>query len=193
VAALVIVLIVAGCSARVPHDGARSSDPSASGFTGSWAQEFADASAQANDYQRRILEDGRITASERAEVQARVSACMRDLGHRYTFFDDGGAESEPLPGMPDEDVETVAAHVRRCGREHDGDITYLYNEVRRNPEKRDEAEITVACLRAAGLVGTSYTERRWRAEDDEGVYSFDEWDAGAVNCRLDPLGLWRDE
>jgi hypothetical protein len=80
----------------------------------------------------------------------------------------------------------------RCSAVYDSTITYLFNEIRRNPEKRDEAEISVACLRAAGLVGKGYTERRWRAEYDEGAFSFDEWSTDAVQCREDPLGLWRD-
>jgi hypothetical protein len=67
----------------------------------------------------------------------------------------------------------------------------LFNEVRRNPEKQDDAEITVACLKEAGLVTKAYSEREWRDEDDKGVYSYDQWAPEAVQCRLDPLGLWR--
>jgi hypothetical protein len=40
-------------------------------------------------------------------------------------------------------------------------------------------------------VGKDYSERKWRAEYDAGVFSFDEYEARAQQCRLDPLGLWR--
>ena len=80
-----------------------------------------------------------------------------------------------------------------CEARWDSSITMLFEETRRNPQKRDEAAINVACLRKAGVVPKSYSERDWRAENDKGVYSFDEYSAEATQCRLDPLGLWRDE
>ncbi|TDN41632.1 hypothetical protein EDF64_11729 [Curtobacterium flaccumfaciens] len=191
---LLTVVVLSGC-AGAPDGTSGADSPEAGDYSaaGPWAGEFAEAAAaDLSDYQSRIIEDGEITAAELLEAQARASACMEDLGHRYTTSDDGRSESEPLPGHEDDGVDTVNGYMVRCSGTYDSTVTQLFNEIRRNPEKQDEAEISVACLRAAGLVDRGYTERRWRDEYDAGVFSFDEWSADAVQCREDPLGLWRD-
>ncbi|WFR68169.1 hypothetical protein P9139_07660 [Curtobacterium flaccumfaciens] len=183
------VLLLAGCS----HEEVGPVTAHASEFTaaGPWAAEFAESAATASAYQKAILSDGKVTADELAEAQNRASSCMKDFGYDYTTAEDGTSEASPLPGRKARDAETVNEYMLQCSGEFDSAVTYLFNEVRRNPEKQDEAKMTVACLREAGLVDGSYTERLWRAEYDEGVFSFSEWDPAAVQCRLDPLGLWR--
>jgi hypothetical protein len=182
---LAVSLLGTGCAQEEP--AARST----TGFeaAGPWAQEFADAVG--SPYQDRILADGVVTAAERADAQQRTSACMRDHGYRYEQADDGTAEAEPLHDQI-ESIDTVSGFLRSCSARFDHDVSYLYDQVRRNPQKQDNATITVNCLHAAGLVGKDYTARMWRSEDETGKYSYDEWAAGAIQCRLDPLGLWRD-
>jgi hypothetical protein len=159
---LAVSLLGTGCAQEEP--AARST----TGFeaAGPWAQEFADAVG--SPYQDRILADGVVTAA-----------------------DDGTAEAEPLHDQI-ESIDTVSGFLRSCSARFDHDVSYLYDQVRRNPQKQDNATITVNCLHAAGLVGKDYTARMWRSEDETGKYSYDEWAAGAIQCRLDPLGLWRD-
>lgn len=166
-------------------------DPSGFSAAGPWAGEFAESAADASPYQRQILSDGTISAREVADAQSRMSACMRDLGYDYTTAEDGTSEASPLPGRKAEDAAAMNDSKSKCAKDFDSDVTYLFNEVRRNPEKQDEAMITVACLRAARLVDDTYTERDWRDQNDDGNFSFSPWDPAAVQCRLDPLGLWR--
>jgi hypothetical protein len=116
---------------------------------------------------------------------------MRDAGYDLQVADDGTSSLSRIDGADLPEMDVVEAVRRRCAHQFDRSITYLFNEVRRNPEKQDEAKITVACLRKSGLVGRDYTERKWRSENDTGMFSFGDYDPAAVQCRLDPLGLWR--
>jgi hypothetical protein len=166
-------------------------DPSSFSAAGPWAGEFAESASDTSPYQRRILSDGTISAQEVADAQSRMSTCMRDVGYDYVTAEDGTSEASPLPGRKAEDAAAINDSKSKCAKEFDSDVTYLFNEVRRNPQKQDEAEITVACLRAARLVDDTYTEREWRTQNDDGNFSFSPWDPAAVQCRLDPLGLWR--
>lgn len=191
-AAIVLGALLAStaCSAEAAQPEV---DPADFVSAGPWAAEFAEDARDASAYERKILADGVITPSELADAQSRMNSCMADYGYRYSTADDGTSEADPLSGNTPKSVETVNKYMRECSKQFDGAVTYLHNEVRRNPERLDEARIAVRCLRAAGLVDKEYSERRWRSEYDEGVFSFDEWDPAAVECRKDPLGLVKDE
>jgi hypothetical protein len=89
------------------------------------------------------------------------------------------------------EANAAACWGQECSKRSDRNISSLFEQIRRNPEKRDEAKISVTCLRRAGVVGSPYSERQWRSEDDSGVFSFDEWYPAAVHPREDPLGLGR--
>ena len=181
-------LLMSGCAlARASAPSTPERLPAA----GPWAQEFGESLALASDYEARVLRDGEISAAELADAQARDRACMRDAGYDLQVADDGTSSLSRIDGTDLPETGFVDSVRRRCAHQFDMSITYLFNEVRRNPEKQDEAKITVACLRKSGLVGRDYTERKWRSENDTGVFSFDEYDPAAVQCRLDPLGLWR--
>ncbi len=159
---------------------------------GPWAAAFADAFSSTSEYQRAVLRDGSITVSELREAEARTAACMLDLGYRYTTRDDGTAEAAPVEdALRDASADDANDAMARCTGAFSSDVTYLFGEVRRNPDKLDEARIAVACLRSAALVDDSYTEQDWREDTDDGRPPFSEWDPAAVQCRLDPLGLWR--
>lgn len=146
-----------------------------------------------SDYEARVLEDGQVTSAEVEDSHLRVRRCLGDGGLGIVYADDGGFELKALDGRyPKGFFERSDAVLRGCEKRYDNFITFLHQETRRNPHKQDEAKITVTCLRKAELVGKGYTERKWRAENDTGVFSFDEYDPAAVQCRLDPLGLWRD-
>lgn len=194
----VAVLAVAGivsttgaCSKPLSDRPADEPDLSQFVDAGPWAADFASAFADAGAYERAVLHDGVITSAERADAHTRLAACMRDAGWRWTEHDDGSAEGEPLRSGAATDVEDMSRHLEECSKRWDKNISLLFEQIRRNPAKRDEAKISVTCLRHAGVVGSSYSERQWRSEDDSGVFSFDEWSPAAVHCREDPLGLWR--
>jgi hypothetical protein len=186
-----IIIALTGCAGPAVRGGAGGMEASVAA-AGPWAQEFGESLADASEYEAAVLEDGRITAAELTDAQARDRACMRDAGYDLQDADDGTSNVSRLDGRDLPATDVVNAAKQQCAARFDRNITFLYNEVRRNPEKQDDAKITVACLRAAGLVGEDYTARKWRSEDNAGKYSFNEWASGAVQCRLDPLGLWRD-
>jgi hypothetical protein len=183
------LFLVSGCSSDLSTADAKATPLSAAG---PWAQEFGEALAEASDYEEAVLQDGRITSAELADAQARDRACMRDAGYDLQDADDGTSSVSRLDGQDLPATDVVNAVKQRCAARFDRSITFLYNEVRRNPEKQDDAKITADCLRRSGIVDKGYTERQWRAENDTGQFSFNDYDPAAVQCRLDPLGLWRD-
>jgi hypothetical protein len=186
---VLVALLVSGCAL---DPASAPSTPNRLPAAGPWAQEFGESLALASDYEAQVLRDGEVSAAELADAQARDRACMRDAGYDLQVADDGTSSLSRIDGADLPATDIVDAVRRRCAHKFDRSITYLFNEVRRNPEKQDEARITVACLRKSGLVGKEYTERKWRSEYDTGVFSFDEYAPAAVQCRLDPLGLWRE-
>ncbi|GAA3340593.1 hypothetical protein GCM10017714_20950 [Curtobacterium pusillum] len=180
--------LLTACSAEPEGQGlAHESFASA----GPWAEEFAASSEHASEFETAILRDGVITPAELEEAQSRKRRCMLDAGIIWDIFDDGTSQAEAADGGALGPTDEVHAVLDRCARRFDRSVTYLFNEIRRNPERQDEAKITVTCLRNAGVVGPEYDELRWRADDEEGTYPFDVYDARVEECRLDPLGLWR--
>lgn len=183
---------VVACS-RVPAD-TPSSAPRVITAAGPWAQDFDDAIADAGPYERAVLEDGVVTPQELEDARARKKQCMRDSGYIYEEHDDGTAEAKAAPGhRRDDDAGPVNSALAACSDRFGHSIDFLFNETRRNPLKEDEAKIMVACLRAAGVVDASYSERQWRRDNDTGDWPFSDFDPAAVQCRLDPLGLWREQ
>lgn len=158
-----------------------------------WGAEFAQARDEGSPYERNVLADGVVTAAEVIESHRRVQTCMRGGGFDLEWTEENTYEVTASDGSElTKDVDAALEQLRlACLDRWDHSITYLFTETRRNPEKQDDAKITAACLRKSGLVGADYTERRWRSENDTGSFSFDEYDPAAVQCRLDPLGLWR--
>lgn len=190
--ALALALACAGCAGQSADEG-QAADASEFPAAGPWAEDFAVAVSKASAYERSVLDDGEVSAAEIADAQHRTRACVRDGGYDYRVAEDGTGEAKRLDGTVPSGIEELNAILMQCESKFDVSITTLYNEVRRNPEKQDEARITVGCLRKSGLVGADYSERKWRAENDSGRFSFNEYDPAAVQCRLDPLGLWRKQ
>jgi hypothetical protein len=186
----VATVILAGCTAARPGD--REAAPSAVPG-GPWSPEFAEAREEGSPYESRVLSDGVVTAAELSDSHRRVQTCMHDGGFDLAWSEENTYEVSASDGSELTTGIDAALEKTRlsCLDKWDHSITYLFTETRRNPEKQDEAAITVACLRKSGLVRRDYTERKWRSEYDIGVFSFDEYAPAAVQCRLDPLGLWR--
>ncbi|WP_144710195.1 hypothetical protein [Curtobacterium pusillum] len=143
-------------------------------------------------FEERILADGSVTPEEVEAAHDRVRRCLADSGLGINYDPDGGFELQSLDGKyPDGFFERSDPILRSCEKRADEYVTYLFEETRRNPERRDDAEITVPCLQAAGLVGKDYSEQQWRDDYDADTLPFDSTSDEAVQCRLDPLGLWR--
>jgi hypothetical protein len=191
------LLCLGGVTGCADERGVQKADPSVDaatlGLSGPWADDFARAlAAHPSPYEREILADGRVTSAELEDAHSHVERCLRDSGLTIEYFPDGGFQTGAVDGKyPDDFFERSDPVLRACEKRYDEYVTMLFQETRRNPEKRDEAEITVACLRKAGVVGKDYSERQWRKEDESGEYSFPGLDPRAQQCRLDPLGLWR--
>jgi hypothetical protein len=161
---------------------------------GPWKDEFREALGSAvSEYEVSILQDGRVTPAELEDAHSRVRSCLAGSGLDIKYNPDSGFELLARYGRyPDGFFERSDPVLRACEKKYDEYVTMLFQETRRNPEKQDEAKITVACLRKAGIVGKDYTERKWQSEYDDGVFSFNDFDPRAQQCDLDPLGLWRD-
>lgn len=192
--AVVVTLLSSGCARITETQVAGAAAESSLAPAGPWADEFREAlGAGVSSYEEKILADGQITTAEVEDVHGRVSGCLADSGLGIKYDPDGGFDLLSLDGKyPDDFFDRSDPVLRACEKKYDEYVTMLFEESRRNPEKQDEAKITVACLRRVGVVGNDYTERKWRAESDSGVFSFNEYDKRAQQCRLDPLGLWRE-
>lgn len=145
----------------------------------------------ASDYERSVLEDGVVTPAELVEAQSKKRSCLKDAGYRWDIEEDGTSSLEPISERAVSPTRMLNGVLQECSQRFDQNVTVLFDEVRRNPHREDEARIMVACLRKVGLVDRSYTERDWRRDDDQGVYPFGASSEAFIGCRLDPLGLWR--
>lgn len=187
VPAAVLILVISGCA----DPPATVDAPRTEG--GAWTEDSSEAlAAGVSAYERSVLSDGKVTLADLEDAHDQVRGCLADSGLGIVYGVDGGFSLTALDGKyPDGFFERSDPILRACEKRYDEYVTMLFEQTRRNPEKQDEATITVACLRKAGLVPRAYTERKWRAENDTGVWSFKEFDPAAVQCQLDPLGLWR--
>ncbi|WP_123937513.1 hypothetical protein [Curtobacterium sp. PhB137] len=184
------VLLLSGCTPAV--EATNSSDAHLA-MAGPWAEEFRAALDDGvSDFEFKVLADGEVTTAELEAAHERVGRCLADSGLRIDYDPDGGFGLESLDGRyPDGFFERSDPILRKCEETADEYVTYLYEETRRNPDRLDDAKITVPCLRRAGLVGPDYTEEQWRKDQDADAFPFDSMGEQAKQCALDPLGLWR--
>ncbi|OIH98250.1 hypothetical protein BIU92_14465 [Curtobacterium sp. MCBA15_003] len=190
-----VALLTSGCAAAPVIPGHASSSRTASlEHAGPWADEFRSALDHGvSDSEASMLADGKVTAAELEEAHEGVRRCLADSGLGIEYDPDGGFSLPSLDGKyPNDYFERSDPVLRACEKRYDEYVTFLFEQTRRNPERLDEAEITVPCLQRAGLVGRGYTEEQWRKDYDDDTLPFDWMDEKARQCQLDPLGLWRD-
>lgn len=185
---IVAVACLVGCSASDSPDQSIES----LSLTGPWASDFQVAHANAkSDYERGVLKDGEITSAEYEESKNHLRSCLGDAGYTITWDQRGGFELGSKSGKyPDDFFERSDPVLQHCESKWVGSILYLYEQIRRNPEKKDESALQVACLRSAGLIDEMYTKDQWRRDNEKGIFPFDARSDAAVSCELDPLGLW---
>lgn len=191
--AAVLALTIGGCTSQATVESSGKLVDAPLDGAGRWKEDFQHAlRSGVSSYEQRVLEDGVVTPQEEEEAHDHVRRCLADSGLTIAYSADGGFEIGSSRGdAPSSVMRRTNVVLEACEAKWDQYVTFLFEQTRRNPEKQDEAKIIVACLRKAGLVGKAYTERKWRAENDAGVWSFKEFDPAAVQCQLDPLGLWR--
>lgn len=157
-------------------------------FAGPWADWFTTVytSENATDAQREILADGVITDAEYAQVRADFAQCLEHLGLTVHLEPDGGFTVDESDALSESQIAGDA--VPTCEDRTVGSVGLLYEQIRRNPEQKDEATIVVDCLHDDGVVGPAYTAAQYRTDLD--AYTGLDWDSGAVRaCVDDPLGL----
>jgi hypothetical protein len=160
--------------------------------SGPWAVEFQQAYAQAHsDYERGVLRDGTVTAVEYEQTKQHVRSCLGDAGYTIEWDARGGFELGSASGTyPDDFFAESDPVLRSCESRWVGSITYLFEQVRRNPEKKDEAAIQLSCLRRAGLVDPAYSRERLQRDTEKDTLPYDATSDAAQRCAVDPLGLW---
>ncbi|RDV44356.1 hypothetical protein DOE76_13320 [Leifsonia sp. ku-ls] len=159
---------------------------------GPWASDFQKAFADAKtEWERDVLRDGVVTAAEYEQSRAHVRSCLGDAGYTISWDEQGGFALGAKSGTyPDDFFERSDPVLRQCESRWAGSIPFLFEQVRRNPAKKDEATIQVACLKAAGLVDETYSKQRWSRDNEKGDFPFDPTSESARQCSLDPLSLW---
>jgi hypothetical protein len=189
-AAAVLVALV-GCADPQPAGTSRP-DAADLELSGPWADVFAEALDESESaVEREILADGVVTSTELEQAHDGVRRCLADSGLAVDYSPDGGFELTDLDGdAPDMPFERSDAALQACETRFDSWVTFLFEQVRRNPERLDEGTIQVRCLADAGLVDPSYGRDDWEADDESGTFPFDTQSEAAQSCLRDPLGLW---
>lgn len=188
-AGMAVLGALAGCSSSTPKTAQSLS------LDGPWASEFQKGFADAkSEWERDVLRDGIVTATEYQQSRAHVRSCLGDAGLTITWNESGGFSLGSKSGSyPDDFFDRADPILQQCESQWAGWIPVLFEQVRRNPEKKDEGTIQVACLKAAGLVDKTYSKQRWSRDNETGDLPFDPMSESARRCSLDPLSLWLTE
>lgn len=184
--AVLVLVALTGCTPVAPTTNpGPDSIGDVPAFEGPWAEAFAQAWLDAStDEQRAILADGKITDAEYADVRQGLVDCIAGFGATVTLGPYGTFSIDP-GGLSDTQLNDDI--LPECEQQTVGQITFLYEQLARNPQNRDEAELMVECLRRVGVVGPAYSAAQWRA-DSESQTGLD-WDDPRIRqCGLDPLG-----
>jgi hypothetical protein len=193
--AAVVLLSGAGCSTASDQESDNRGAAPHAHVEGPWAAEFENALASGvGETEAEILSDGVVTPLELEQAHDGVRRCLADSGLTIDYLPDGGFDLGSTDGRStSDDFGTSDAALRACEAEHDEFVTFLFEQTRRNPEKRDEATLVAECLVDAGLVGPGYGRDDFEAEgeSESGAWSFDVDSGAGQQCLLDPLGLWR--
>jgi len=136
----VIAGVGVGCSGQPP-----TSDP--------YVEDFRQAKELAtSDFERAVLEDGKVTRSEYEEAMQRYVSCISDGGGSVTLKEQGGYYVYQISGS----IEHYDQISEGCARDTTVLIEPLYVDVLTNPDKLDPDEALARCYVAAGLVETPF-------------------------------------
>lgn len=196
-AVLVGVLCVSTLSACTDADnsagvsidqGEPSHVATAPAFQGPWSDWFTRIfeDPDTTPAQRVILADGVITDTEYADLRSSFSRCLDDLGVSVALDPDGGF-SVRTDGKLSE-AQVTADAVPGCEKKTVGSVAMLYEQIRRNPERKDESLIVVECFKRTHIVAGAYTVAQYDKDiaDQTGV----DWSSAEVRrCVQDPLSV----
>lgn len=182
--------LLAGCSSPTVAEPGQTI-----ALDGPWASDFQKAFADANsEWERDVLRDGVVTAAEYEQSRAHVRSCLGDAGLTITWNEHGGFSLGSKSGSyPDDFLDRADPILQKCESRWAGWIPILFEQVRRNPEKKDEGTIQVSCLKSACLVDKTYNKQRWSRDNETGDFPYDSTSESARRCSLDPLSLWLTE
>jgi hypothetical protein len=199
ISVLALSSIVVGCAAasdspRPPTAQTRPSENTVGDipeFEGPWSDLFANvySSNTATEVQREILADGVITDAEYTQLRGDFKQCLEDLGLTVEIYPSGGFAVDENGNVNETQISEDA--VPRCEQRTVGSVALLYEQIRRNPDQKDEATIVVECLKRNDVVGASYTPAQYKRDLD--AYTGLDWNSTAVRtCAQDPLGILED-
>lgn len=168
------VLLLAGCSSAGEE---KATDEA-------WSTVIKETAHEASsDFERKVLDDGRITDAEYSELQARVVDCLAGLGLKAGFDPDGSLTYTATRAAPVE-----RDRIQKCSADNGIRTITLRDAMIRNPSNLDEGTIMVECLRRVGLVDSTYTAEMYdRGDDLERISASSLFDS----CDADPLHFER--
>lgn len=188
--AIACLLAFSGCSSAEKEDEAVPIVPTASAK--GWADDFEEARRRATtDFERKALEDDRISDAEFAEMENAFTTCMRERNVTFMGFRPGGGyEFRPGKGTTTAEANGIADE---CSASSGLDtVGSLYFLMKRNPQNLDDEVIMAACLVKKKVVPPTYSARDWARDTPEETYPFSDQARGEKSleeCSSDPLGL----
>lgn len=187
-------LAIAGCTPANEAQEIPAVD-SRAGVTSSargWQSEFEQARRHAmTEFERKALEDGRISDAEFAEMENLFTKCLRDRNVSFGGFGPvGGYGFSPGTGTTTSEANGIADE---CSASSGLDtVGHLYFAMKRNPQNLDEATITAACLVKKKVVPQAYSASDYARDTPTRAYPFTDAARGEKamqECDTDPLGL----
>ena len=188
--AIVCLLAFSGCSSAEKPNEAAPIIPTAA--ANGWADEFEDARRRATtDFERKALEDDRISDAEFAEMENAFTTCMRDRNVTFEGFKPhGGYGFRPGKGTTTAEANGIADD---CSKFSGLDtVGQMYFWVKRNPQRLDEDAIAAACLVKKKVVPPTYSAADVARDTYGRTYPFSDKARGEQaleECSSDPLGL----
>lgn len=123
-----------------------------------WATEIEAAQKRAtSQFEKDVLSDGMVTASEKDEAHQRWVTCMVDRGNKAAIeLDDAGNEVYVTEASVEDSDQTNTDNVL-CADGTVKIIPRLYKAMQKNPNNRDVNELYAECLVRHGLVQPPFT------------------------------------
>lgn len=162
-------------------------------FSGPWADDFAGFYRQASsDFERSILEDGEITDSEFAEMEAKFASCMEKKDIEFQGYKrDGSYEYQTASGA---DPAAANEAVEGCSKSSGArTVGTLHFAIIRNPQNLDEGEIISTCLVQKKIVPSDYSADDYYRDAPTEAFPYIDAENGNLafnECAADPLGLF---
>ncbi|WP_345189650.1 hypothetical protein [Leifsonia shinshuensis] len=147
--------------------------------------------ARTTDFERKALEDDRISDAEFAEMESAFTTCMRERNVTFRGFRPGGGyEFRPGRGTTTAEANGIADE---CSASSGLDtVGSLYFLMKRNPQNLDEDAIMAACLVRKKAVPPTYSAADVARDTLGQTYPFSDKTRGEKaleECSHDPLGL----